>query len=261
MTLSKQQKERDKMKISQNKQRVIYGNYQEYLEHQSLRKNVLKEIKPVFDHDDHPWIVEDLKILYRFIKPHHKVLDVGCRSGWSCLRMIHDGYLNVIGIDVQAENIEYGLAIGAPIELGDAHSLKYHDESFDVVFIRSALEHMFDPHKVIEEAYRVLKNNGIIFINVPLEPRGIEDLSTTHSFTFPTKNSLRQMLSAFTTVCFFKDGGQLKYIGVKSMSSSDIAAIRKAFPGRIISLRVHIFLNKLMRMLRLPKQYIQRFLA
>jgi len=208
----KQQKNA-RMKISKDRQRVIYEDYQAYLAHQALRKNVLKNDRPIFNPHDHPWIVKDLKILYEFIKPHHKILDVGCRSGWSCLRMIHDGYPNVIGIDVQSDNIEYGLAMGAPVELGDAHNLKYYDESFDVVFIRSSLEHMFDPVQVIEEAHRVLKKGGLLFINVPLEPEGIDDFVHAHSYIFDSENRLLELISAFNTVYFVNKDGQLIYIG------------------------------------------------
>ncbi len=245
------------MKVSQDKQRVIYEKYQEYLAQQSLRKNVLKEVRPVFDPNEHPWIVEDLEILYKFIKPHNKILDVGCRSGWSCLRMIHDGYPNVIEIDVQAENIEFGLAWGAPIELGDAHHLKYYDADFDVVFIRSALEHMFDPRKVIEAAHRLLKNRGLIFINVPLEPAGINDISMAHAFAFTTKSTLLEMLSAFSRMVINLN------IWVKSKTGLDMAVIRASFTGRVVSLGVQIHPKKLNRVLRLRKlkQYVRRILA
>ena len=127
--------------------------------------------------------------------------------------MIHDGYPNVIGIDVQSDNIEYGLAMGAPVELGDAHNLKYYDESFDVVFIRSSLEHMFDPVQVIEEAHRVLKKGGLLFINVPLEPEGIDDFVHAHSYIFDSENRLLELISAFNTVYFVNKDGQLIYIG------------------------------------------------
>ena len=167
--------------------------------------------------------------------------------------MLYDGYPNVIGIDVQDDNIEYGLAMGAPVELGDAHDLKYDDASFDVVFIRSSLEHMFSPYKVIEEAYRVLKDGGLIFINVPHEPQGIDDLDMSHSFVFTKKSILLEMLTAFRKVCFYKDDSQMKYLGKKGGTRLDMALIRTLLKGHLISLSVKIHPRKIKQAFRLLK--------
>ena len=49
----------------------------------------------------------------------------------------------------------------------DAHYLPFADETFDGVFIQSVLEHVVDPSSVVEEIYRVLKWNGVVYSETP----------------------------------------------------------------------------------------------
>jgi SAM-dependent methyltransferase len=45
--------------------------------------------------------------------------------------------------------------------------LPYEDESFDIVYSKSLLEHLYYPEKYMKEAYRVLKPNGLLITLVP----------------------------------------------------------------------------------------------
>jgi SAM-dependent methyltransferase len=55
--------------------------------------------------------------------------------------------------------------------VGDAHSLPYCDSSVDNIMSRAVLEHLSDPQIAVNEMYRVLKNEGLIFLAVPfLQP-------------------------------------------------------------------------------------------
>ena len=47
---------------------------------------------------------------------------------------------------------------------GDAHHLPFDDNSFDVVYGRYILEHVFDPRRVVSEIRRVLKPGGHVFL-------------------------------------------------------------------------------------------------
>lgn len=205
------------MKISKDRRHVIYADYQEYLNHQAMRRNVLSEGNlAIFDPEDHPWIVEDLELFYRFIQPNWLVLDVGCRSGWSCLRMQHDGYPNVIGIDVQYDNIAFGRAWGAPIELADVHYLPFANDTFDAIFTRHALEHLFDPDKTLTECYRVLKPDGILFLVVPLDAEGITEIEFAHAHAFTSTDQVLKMVTRFQRLYLRDDGDEVVYVGKKA---------------------------------------------
>lgn len=49
----------------------------------------------------------------------------------------------------------------------DIHSIPLPDGLFDCVFSTGTLEHVEDPHKAIAEMHRLLKNKGIVHIEVP----------------------------------------------------------------------------------------------
>lgn len=48
-----------------------------------------------------------------------------------------------------------------------ASALPYNDSSFDTIFSTQVLEHVYDHHSMIKEAYRVLKPGGNIILTVP----------------------------------------------------------------------------------------------
>jgi SAM-dependent methyltransferase len=50
----------------------------------------------------------------------------------------------------------------------DAYSIPVESESFETVLCTDVLEHLEEPDKAIQEAYRILKNDGIAIYTVPL---------------------------------------------------------------------------------------------
>jgi len=49
----------------------------------------------------------------------------------------------------------------------DAHDIPFPDNYFDGVIIQAVLEHVLDPYRCVEEIYRVLKMNGIVYAETP----------------------------------------------------------------------------------------------
>jgi SAM-dependent methyltransferase len=54
-----------------------------------------------------------------------------------------------------------------PDVVADCHHLPFKECVFDSVRADSLLEHVFEPVKVIQEAYRVMVRNGLVFISTP----------------------------------------------------------------------------------------------
>ena len=107
------------------------------------------------------------KYLKKLKKP--KILDVGAGTGRYSI------YLNDLGYDVTAvELVKHNLKVleeknkNIKAILANATNLKkIEDNSFDIVLLFGPLYHLFsleDKIKAIEEAKRVVKNNGLIFI-------------------------------------------------------------------------------------------------
>lgn len=51
--------------------------------------------------------------------------------------------------------------------IADAHHIPLKDKSVDAVWIQAVLEHVLDPSQVVAEITRVLKPNGLIYVETP----------------------------------------------------------------------------------------------
>jgi len=129
-----------------------------------------------------------------------EILDVGSGDGIIGENMSKIGN-TVISVDlptvvVQAHKIQGLLAVA-----GDAERLSFASNSFDVVLASEIMEHLWNPHGLIEEAYRVLKENGYFIISTP---EGIDGLRyDAHKFYF-TLDILKKMLNKKFELCEFK---------------------------------------------------------
>ena len=95
-----------------------------------------------------------------------KILDLGCGRGEYLEGFVRMG-LNGYGVDQSA--IGTGVCSEAEIIQSDLESepLPYKDDSFDVVFSKSVLEHFYYPEKIVQEIHRVLKPGGLALTMVP----------------------------------------------------------------------------------------------
>ena len=51
--------------------------------------------------------------------------------------------------------------------IADAHYLPFENESYELVIIQAVLEHVINPNRVVEEIYRILANNAIVYAETP----------------------------------------------------------------------------------------------
>jgi SAM-dependent methyltransferase len=51
--------------------------------------------------------------------------------------------------------------------LCDAHKLPFETQTFDGIWIQAVLEHVLDPHVVVAEIHRVLKQNAYVYAETP----------------------------------------------------------------------------------------------
>lgn len=98
-----------------------------------------------------------------------KILDIGCGTGetLSFLKKYLDKP-DLFGVDSSPIAVEYARNRGhQQITQTDAGKLAFESGSFDYVLLLDVIEHIKDDSKVLEEAKRVLKNDGKILITVP----------------------------------------------------------------------------------------------
>jgi len=96
-----------------------------------------------------------------------KVLDVG--SAWGEF-LIHFG-LGSKGIEILPEAVKFSKSIGLNVdEYNFEDEWREELDSFDVIWCSNVLEHVFSPHQLLRNFHKTLKENGLIFIRVPIVP-------------------------------------------------------------------------------------------
>jgi SAM-dependent methyltransferase len=141
-----------------------------------------------------------------------KVLDLGCGIGRMILYTGTEG-LEWYGMDQNESDLISASRQGPyTLKQGDiCQALPYKDEEFDVVVLSHVLEHIDDPHRVIQNARRVIKKGGVLLVGVPiftfftawfrkyvvtLFDRAADHHGRSHVFFF-TVPSLRKALDGF----------------------------------------------------------------
>lgn len=81
--------------------------------------------------------------------------------------------------------------------ISDAHYLPFEDNSFDLAICQAVLEHTKRPWMVVNEIYRVLKDGGIAYVEVPFL-QGFH-ASPTDYYRF-TLHGVEELLSAFKKI-------------------------------------------------------------
>jgi SAM-dependent methyltransferase len=103
------------------------------------------------------------------------VLNAGCGAGSLTLKLLDRGF-EVTSVDASeafvarlaAELARRGQDGSA--EVGDLHSLRFPDGSFDAVVSGEVLEHLADDATAVREFARALRPGGVLAVSVPANP-------------------------------------------------------------------------------------------
>jgi 2-polyprenyl-3-methyl-5-hydroxy-6-metoxy-1,4-benzoquinol methylase len=107
-------------------------------------------------------VLQDVKIKMR----NGKLLDVGCRVGDFLIEAKNYGF-DVVGIEISEKFASYARARGLNVISGMLKEAKFLSGSFDVVTYLMVLEHIPTPSEELREAYRILKDNGLLILEIP----------------------------------------------------------------------------------------------
>ena len=87
--------------------------------------------------------------------------------------------------DPAIEFIETDVQLGGRVDaVADAHNIPFFDETFDGLIIQAVLEHVCDPYRCVEEIYRVLKPEGLVYAETPFMQPGHKGRYDFTRFTF-----------------------------------------------------------------------------
>jgi len=122
------------------------------------------------------WHHRRFKNISQLIEPvEGEILDIGSADGtFTEVIVNHSKAAKVIGIDILESSVKYAnkrFKKDKRMEflVADAQYLPFKKNRFQAVFCLEALEHIFDPQKVLSEIKRVLKPNGYLIILVPTD--------------------------------------------------------------------------------------------
>jgi len=124
------------------------------------------------------------------------VLDMGCGPG-----IYLEKYSGpCLGIDAHPDNVEICLRKGIRAEVGDVNTF-VRENTFDTILLSHVLEHLDNPARAIENAYRSLKTGGRLIIIVPCYAGFVaglrEDVGHKH---FVAEEDIRQFFKSLNCV-------------------------------------------------------------
>lgn len=98
--------------------------------------------------------------------PSGKLLDMGCGLGLF-LKLWDAKKWKLFGIDISGKAVEYAKSKGLNVRQDSLEKTDFSDDYFDIITMFYVLEHLPHPLKVLQEARRILKKNGLVVIRVP----------------------------------------------------------------------------------------------
>ena len=181
-----------------------------------------------------------LDIYKKYVKKDDRILDIGCGYGRTLEELQNAGYNNLIGIDFSKEMIKLAKTKNPSIDFRPTNGsiLDFPDDSIDSVILLAVLTCIPDKDnqkQLIGEVHRVLKKEGIIYINdyllndtdMYLErykkyqdkyEYGVFETSDGGVFRHHSEEYLEELLSSFKT----EEVKTLKYTTMNGHTSNGI---------------------------------------
>ncbi|MFX1311069.1 MAG: methyltransferase domain-containing protein [Promethearchaeota archaeon] len=126
-----------------------------------------------------------IKLFIKFKLKFSKVLEVGGGFGLfstnyklnfpECNLYLLDLYnKDILKIVKNVIKIKLSIKMNYFFECDIQKKTQFKDKSFDLIFALDVLEHIENPNLALDELFRILKQNGLIFISVPTESKLIK---------------------------------------------------------------------------------------
>ncbi len=98
--------------------------------------------------------------MVKMAPPRGLVLDAGCGTGQMMEYLKNNNFDNLVGYDISHNMLTHAKEKEERVICADAENLPFADSSFDVIYARALLHHLFDVPKALSEIKRILKPGG-----------------------------------------------------------------------------------------------------
>ncbi len=142
----------------------------------------------------HQWFFDIVKKY----KDHGSVLDVGGREGFLADFFKKDGHYCPVVIDISSKAVAYAKRRGHRAFVKNAHDLIMLGNRFDIILLSHCLEHCEKPELVIDGCKLILKPDGIVAVQIPLQKKERTPTKFGHYTCFSTPQELFDMFEGFT---------------------------------------------------------------
>ena len=104
--------------------------------------------------------LNDRDLIYKYIKGG-SILDVGCGGGYFLSKFSNK--FKKVGLDIDKRSAEIGSKNFNIKIINSNLGEEKIKKKFDLIIFRGVIEHIYDPNKAINRAYKLLKKNGLLF--------------------------------------------------------------------------------------------------
>lgn len=172
------------------------NKYEEYNKNSSLQKRVISENN--FVYKNHLSYLSGIR--------DKKVLDVGCGTGTISFFLATKNN-DVTGVDISKRAIKIACKNAKHLGLENKVKFKVCDypngkiaDSFDLILLNDVLEHIPCQSKALKTTIGLLKENGIIFLSVPLKEAPLYRLGLLKKFDKKVGHVRRYSVEEFTNL-------------------------------------------------------------
>ena len=116
-----------------------------------------------------PGLRRGLDFEFRFLPKPNKgdhLLDIGCGNGRLIVGLLEAGW-QISGVELDPIAAKVARSIGIDVTQGTIESLKEESDKYDAITLSHVIEHVHDPRKLLQDVYRLLKPNGVVYIETP----------------------------------------------------------------------------------------------
>jgi len=107
-----------------------------------------------------------LKIIEKYARNKGNLLEIGCSKGYFLQAAAERGW-NVTGVDISDHAVEYCKSLELDAYKLNISELSSINKKFDAIVLKHVFEHLPDPVGALKVFHEILKDDGIVFFDVP----------------------------------------------------------------------------------------------